>query len=118
MIEMDQVPKVLKPMVQRWAPEGYIVSFKLETDEDLLIPKARAALERYGHQVVVGNELNRRKYEVVFVERDSSGQFHEKWVRIDQEAGGVAEREIEQDIIQALAERHERWISDARGGNI
>ena len=26
---MDQVPKVLKPMVQRWAPEGYVVSFKV-----------------------------------------------------------------------------------------
>ncbi|MCO5569344.1 hypothetical protein L7F22_023056 [Adiantum nelumboides] len=38
-IEMDQVPKVLKPMVQQWAPEGYIVSFKLETDQNLLIPK-------------------------------------------------------------------------------
>lgn len=29
MIEMDQVPKVLKPMVQKWAPEGFIVSFKV-----------------------------------------------------------------------------------------
>ncbi|KAK0526673.1 Phosphopantothenate--cysteine ligase cab2 [Tilletia horrida] len=69
LIEMDQVPKVLKPMVQDWAPEGFIVSFKLETDPSLLIPKARAALERYGHQVVIGNDLNRRKFEVVFVQR-------------------------------------------------
>lgn len=28
-IEMDQVPKVLRPMVQDWAPEGYVVSFKV-----------------------------------------------------------------------------------------
>lgn len=27
-IEMDQVPKVLKPMVEDWSPEGFIVSFK------------------------------------------------------------------------------------------
>jgi len=26
---MDQVPKVLKPLVQEWTPEGYIVSFKV-----------------------------------------------------------------------------------------
>lgn len=34
-----------------------------------MIPKARAALARYGHQIVIGNDLHRRKYEVVFVER-------------------------------------------------
>jgi phosphopantothenate-cysteine ligase len=33
-----------------------------------LIPKARAALQRYGHQIVIGNDLHRRKHEVVFVE--------------------------------------------------
>ncbi|WWC90672.1 uncharacterized protein L201_005608 [Kwoniella dendrophila CBS 6074] len=68
-LEMDQVPKVLKPLVQEWTPEGYIVSFKLETDQALLIPKSRAALSRYGHQLVIGNDLHRRKFEVVFVER-------------------------------------------------
>ncbi|KAK8854770.1 hypothetical protein IAR55_003509 [Kwoniella newhampshirensis] len=68
-LEMDSVPKVLRPLVQEWTPEGYIVSFKLETDPALLVPKSRAALSRYGHQLVVGNELHRRKHEVVFVER-------------------------------------------------
>ncbi|KAF8903349.1 phosphopantothenate-cysteine ligase [Gymnopilus junonius] len=68
-IEMDQVPKILKPLVNEWTPGGYIVSFKLETDPNLLIPKARQALERYGHQVVIGNDLHRRKYEVVFVSK-------------------------------------------------
>ncbi|PPQ81403.1 hypothetical protein CVT26_007676 [Gymnopilus dilepis] len=68
-IEMDQVPKILKPLVSEWTPGGYIVSFKLETDPQLLIPKARQALERYGHQVVIGNDLHRRKYEVVFVSK-------------------------------------------------
>lgn len=28
-LEMDQVPKVLRPLVQEWTPEGYIVSFKV-----------------------------------------------------------------------------------------
>jgi len=30
LIEMDQVPKILKPMVDEWAPDGFVVSFKLE----------------------------------------------------------------------------------------
>lgn len=134
-IEMDQVPKVLRPMVQQWAPEGYIVSFKLETDEKLLIPKARAALERYGHQVVVGNDLHRRKFEVVFVEPDSSANegFRETWIKLRQpavaadstqtqtqmatatatagpEAESKREKEIEEDIVRELGRRHEDWI--------
>ena len=28
-IEMDQVPKILKPLVSEWTREGYIVSFKV-----------------------------------------------------------------------------------------
>jgi phosphopantothenate-cysteine ligase len=28
-IEMDQVPKILKPMVDEWTPGGFIVSFKV-----------------------------------------------------------------------------------------
>lgn len=40
---------------------------QLETDPALLIPKAQTALARYGHQVVIGNTLHRRKFEVVFV---------------------------------------------------
>ena len=28
-LEMDQVPKILKPMVDEWTPEGFIISFKV-----------------------------------------------------------------------------------------
>ena len=30
-IEMDQVPKVLKPLVSEWVPAGFVVSFKVRT---------------------------------------------------------------------------------------
>ena len=84
---MDQVPKVLRPLVQEWTPEGYIVSFKLETDPNLLIPKSRAALSRYGHQLVIGNDLHRRKHEVVFVERTAVRGSGSATVDVD---GGAA----------------------------
>ncbi|TEB34410.1 phosphopantothenate-cysteine ligase [Coprinellus micaceus] len=129
-IEMDQVPKILKPLVDEWTKEGYIVSFKLETDDNLLIPKARAALERYGHQVVIGNDLHRRKYEVVFISRKektsestttadmNSGDFQEYWLRIaiPDTSGGVSPhkvKEIEEDIVAELGKRHASWISRA-----
>lgn len=110
-IEMDQVPKILKPLVSEWTKEGFIVSFKLETDSTILIPKARQALSRYGHQVVIGNELHTRKFQVVFVSptgAGNGGEFDETWIRIDLEKD--SQKEIEEDIIAELAKRHESWI--------
>ncbi|KAL1742542.1 DNA/pantothenate metabolism flavoprotein [Schizophyllum fasciatum] len=120
-IEMDQVPKILKPMVDEWTPDGYVVSFKLETDPALLIPKAQGALERYGHQVVIGNDLNRRKFEVVFITRRPEGQttqpdkpFDETWLRIDQDAALHHNKEIEENIVAELVRRHGEWIQGKR----
>ncbi|KLO14388.1 phosphopantothenate-cysteine ligase [Schizopora paradoxa] len=111
-LEMDQVPKILKPMVDEWTPHGFLISFKLETDSELLIPKARAALDRYGHQVVIGNELHRRKLEVVFVSHTkASEKATEKWLRIDEEAVNRG-KEIEEDIIAELVREHATWIAD------
>ncbi|KAG8763681.1 hypothetical protein FRC12_008449 [Ceratobasidium sp. 428] len=110
-IEMDQVPKILKPLVSEWTSEGFFVSFKLETDKGLLVPKARAALERYGHQVVIANRLDNRKFEVTFVSRADEGPdsevatFKEEVVRLRE--GCV---EIEEDIVAKLVVAHERWI--------
>ncbi|XP_070564819.1 phosphopantothenate--cysteine ligase-like isoform X2 [Ptychodera flava] len=49
-LTMELVPKMLKPLVMHWAKNAYIISFKLETDESNLLPKARKALETYQHQ--------------------------------------------------------------------
>lgn len=130
---MDQVPKVLKPMVQQWAPEGFVVSFKLETDINLLIPKAEAALERYGHQIVIANDLQTRKDKVCFVTSSSVGRsnangsgassgngngvYGSKWLELGQTTSQNASggpREIEEDIVRELETRHEQWIADGK----
>lgn len=137
---MDQVPKILKPMVDEWTPEGFVVSFKvsavagtpsqgpplckrvtlifvtpacrhtgqLETDPTILIPKARVSLERYGHQVVIGNDLNRRKYEVVFVSKVSTttgSPTVEEWLTLSTEEIEQG-KEIESDIVTRLVRLH------------
>ncbi|KAH9171409.1 DFP-domain-containing protein [Lactarius sanguifluus] len=99
LIEMDQVPKILKPMVDEWSPDGFVVSFKLETDPALLVPKSRAALERYGHHLVIGNDLHRRKHEVVFL-RDVGIN----WLRIS----------VDADIVAELTKRHQAWMEGPR----
>ncbi|BGP15801.1 hypothetical protein JCM10213_005717 [Rhodosporidiobolus nylandii] len=123
-IEMDQVPKVLKTMVDEWSNEGFVVSFKLETDPEILLPKARAALQRYGHQIVIGNLLDTRKYEVAFVTPPPSssavagGEEGIEWIRIpkDGKKSDGEVHEIEEDIVRRLVELHEGWIAGAGAG--
>ena len=76
-IDLDPVPKFLKRLVDGWAPHAMVVSFKLETDPSLLITKAKAALDRYSHHLVIGNLLSSRSYEVVLV---TPGK--EEWIRV------------------------------------
>lgn len=77
-IDLEPVPKFLKQLVDGWAPDGIIVSFKLETDPSILVKKAKYALDKYSHHLVIGNLLNTRKWEVVFVSKMEG----EKWIRV------------------------------------
>lgn len=77
-IDLEPVPKFLKQLVDGWAPDGIIVSFKLETDPSILVKKARYALDKYSHHLVIGNLLSTRKWEVVFVSKLDG----EKWIRV------------------------------------
>jgi phosphopantothenate-cysteine ligase len=77
-VDLDPVPKFLKNLVDGWAPEGMIVSFKLETDPEILVHKAQYSLTRYQHHLVIGNLLSTRKWEVVFV---APGQA-DQWIRV------------------------------------
>lgn len=92
-IELDPVPKFLTTFVSQWAPKGsLIVSFKLETDPSILVSKAEQSLHKYGHDLVIGNLLTTRKWEVVFVTKDGD----ERWIRVpkakrSQSMSGIAE---------------------------
>ncbi|KAI8639501.1 DNA/pantothenate metabolism flavoprotein [Parasitella parasitica] len=107
-LTLDQVPKFLKPLVSNWAAKGLIVSFKLETDSSLLVLKARQALTRYGHQVVIGNMLKTRKQTVTFIT-----QHNQKVLSLTQQqmANGI---EIESEIIPELVRIHQNWIDSGK----
>jgi phosphopantothenate---cysteine ligase (ATP) len=146
-IDLDPIPKFLKTLVDEWAPKGsMVVSFKLETDPDLLVSKAQQSLHRYQHDLVIGNLLTTRKWEVVFITRHD-----EHWIRVpkarrsksfsgvadmvgladtkrapeqpDLEGGTVTEgMEIEALIIPELKQIHNEVIAERRsngtsGGN-
>ena len=106
-VNLDPVPKFLRRLVESWATQAMIISFKLETDDKILIHKARQALDRYNHQLVIGNLLQTRNKEVVFVsENNRDGD----WIR----TGGGANSNIEELIVQEVVKRHDAWRKDAR----
>lgn len=122
-IDLEPVPKFLKQLVDSWAPQAMIVSFKLETDPPMLVKKAQYALDRYHHHLVIGNLLTTRKWEVVFVSKEGT-----TWVRVPrrqgQVGGGVDQEdhseahqfvgeppvEIESMMIPDIASMHERLV--------
>ncbi len=68
-LELQQVPKLLGRVTSQWAPHAFVVSFKLETDTNMLQKKAEAALEKYRVHLVVANLLQTRKDVVYLVSR-------------------------------------------------
>ncbi|TKR77586.1 hypothetical protein L596_018528 [Steinernema carpocapsae] len=94
------VPKTLKRLVHSVIPQAYVVSFKLETDDSILIRKAKGAIDNYGHQLVIGNILTTRKYKVVFVTTDTVIPME---LTTEQISGGT---EIEELIIEQLEKKH------------
>lgn len=122
-VDLDPVPKFLKNLVDGWAPQGMIVSFKLETDPAILVHKARYSLDRYQHHLVIGNLLATRKWEVVFV----APAAPDRWIRVVPAAGagaaaeekpldpatlpdGDPDVEIESLIIPAVQELHSSHV--------
>jgi len=96
-ISFSLVPKMLLPLTNKWAPSAYIISFKLETDEKLLIGKAKKALDIYHHDMVIANLLTTRKKRVVIVEQNGTTT---ELLNPDED------KEIEQMIVDTVVTKH------------
>ena len=86
-----------------WAPSAFVVSFKLETDEALLVPKATAALRAYGVHAVVANELHSRAERVTVVSRLAGTDD----ITV-QEVRKPGDGDIESTLIMEIVEQHRR----------
>jgi len=58
-------PKKLGFIKSEWNAHTFCISFKLETDIDILEKKALSAIENYKVDMVVANELHSNKYKVI-----------------------------------------------------
>jgi len=97
-IQLQCVPKMLVPLAEHWKGGSAMVSFKLETDSKILVTKARKALDKYGHKLVIGNLLDTRKREVLLVFKDDIEEVRLSDTEFE---AGV---EIEEKIISRLIE--------------
>ena len=99
-LSLKPVPKLLGKLKATWCPNAFIVSFKLETDADLLYSKCKQSLEKYKQQVVIGNILEDRKNKVTCLQ--ATGELDE--ITLSDEASGSTE--IEELIIKYLIGLH------------
>lgn len=103
------VPKILSPLVKDWAPQAFVISFKLETDATILLDKARRALDTYRHQVVVANVLDSRRGYVVVVTPSTQAEL----ILTEEDVkNGV---EIEERIVSNLTSAHNEFITQQVG---
>ena len=90
-LKLQPVPKFVG-CIKEWSPKAQIITFKLETDKDVLIQKSRKALEKYQHDLVIANMLDTRKDVVYFVTNTEVETIQRK------------KGEIEEDIIKRLTD--------------
>lgn len=95
-MQLAPVPKMLTLLRKRWAPVAFCVSFKLETDIDILLKKAESARRKYGVHAVVANELSTRKEKVIVVTDQSQTVIEKKGVGMD----------VEEPLIDFLIKEH------------
>ncbi|CAH3124325.1 unnamed protein product [Pocillopora meandrina] len=104
-LNLVQSPKMMAPLVKEWIPQAFTVSFKLETDMNIISKKAREALAKYSHQVVVSNILQTRKKTVVMI---TPTQETAIWMSDSELEAG---REIEEKIVADLKKMHQHFYT-------
>ncbi|GMF11325.1 unnamed protein product [Phytophthora lilii] len=100
-LTLQQVPKMLGVLRHNWAPQSFVVSFKLETDWDILRKKAKQAISKYAMHLVIANELHSRFDEVLLI----TDKVERAITRPEDEA------DIESALMEAVALMHYQYIA-------
>jgi len=104
-IELQCVPKMIPIIKKVWNPETYLITFKLETDEDILKTKIDGHLYRYGVDLVVGNLLNQHRDKVVVSDKEDNIIIE----RNEEEKNhGI---EIEVQLVKVIISKHKEYLN-------
>ena len=110
-LRLTPTPKMVLPLARVWCREAYIVTFKLETDAALLVPKSLKALETYGHGLVIANLLTTRYTEVQLIASCGDTEtVHAGDEHAQEEAAGGKGNLVEAPMVARVAARHADWV--------
>lgn len=102
-LQLKPVEKVLKQLVSDWVPHAFVVSFKLETDKNLLQSKAKSALKTYKHNAVVANLLQTKDKEVCIYTKTES-------IKVDMRTNNGTGT-LENKIMKVLVDMHDKQMT-------
>ncbi|KAF4687120.1 hypothetical protein FOZ60_004269 [Perkinsus olseni] len=110
-LHLTGVPKVLGRVKGTWCPQALVVSFKLETDPDILFEKASGAIKKYGVDAVVANVLESR-YRKLWIVRGAESVDTDRHYTTRLITKPESE-DIEGVLVKALQELHTHHIQRA-----
>jgi phosphopantothenate---cysteine ligase (ATP) len=115
-LHLKPVPKVLGMLRQSWSPDAFVVSFKLETDIDILRQKAMRSVEKYGCHMVIGNLLQSRHNKVWILApedfQSKSASNAESWPMIEVKKDRTSNIDsLESEIVDIVVKSHFEFIS-------
>ncbi|GAX19759.1 phosphopantothenate-cysteine ligase [Fistulifera solaris] len=114
-LRLSPVPKRMGSIRQEWAPNSFVVSFKLETDHALLRQKAECAVAKYGCHMVIGNILRTRHEKVSILKppnfKHVTNNTHDwSFEEISRPASAQVDT-LESAIIDSVVQAHFEYIS-------
>ena len=107
-MKLYPVPKKLGS-IGEWCSKAFVVSFKLETDTNILQRKSLRAIDKYKVNAVVGNILSTRKKTcMLYTGEDRDG------LTLKTSGGKI----LEEEIIAVLVDMHFQHISEGGGAEV
>jgi phosphopantothenate---cysteine ligase (ATP) len=116
LLHLKSVPKTLGLIRTIWAPDAFVVAFKLETDKDILRQKAERSVAKYGCHMIIGNLLQTRHKQVWIVApedfRCKAPSDASAWPMNEiTESSSLTVDSLESSIIDYVVQSHFEFIS-------
>ena len=124
-LKLSPVPKMLSLVRDDFAPNAFCVSFKLETDKDILFEKAKIAINKYDMHMVIGNVLETRYDKVwilqnrsMYISSDDGDQNNESDNKVTvsevskNDAPSTSDDALEDAMISHVVEKHFEYIAN------
>jgi phosphopantothenate---cysteine ligase (ATP) len=113
-VDLQPMPKMLGVLKREWCPRALVVSFKLETDKDILLQKAWGTVRKYGVDYVVANLLQSRYSELFLLRNPGPGASPAATANaVLRVALSPSSRDpIEAKLVQHLTYAHASWRTE------